>query len=279
MFEKQRLKNPDSESLYARAENCLKSYPYLQDFCTYLNINRKLEWLETYFVYGEVFWLESIYQRDFDLLYLDIKFPELDVWQESDGVPRYLKWHLSRIYDHLGGSSQDFEHNFNKWYFENYHPKSPFNKLHRGKQILRKYELASLMTELTYGIVPPSGDDGRIAEIANAVTGEHTGGGTCSEKDMCKALEYAENNCLTVIVQFDQEDCIHPNYGSKEHPEYKEIREYALKLIENSPYFNDVVMIFHRGKYFKFMAFMREQVCPPGINNIIIVRDGVASWA
>lgn len=48
MFEKQRLKNRGFESLYERAEKCLKAHPYLQDFCTYLNKNRKLEWLETY---------------------------------------------------------------------------------------------------------------------------------------------------------------------------------------------------------------------------------------
>lgn len=105
MFEKQRLKNPDFAFLYERAEMSLNDYPYLQDFCTYLNLNRKLEWLETYFVYGEVFWLESLYLCDFDRCFLNIQFPELDVWQESDGVPRYLKWHLSRVYDHLGGGS------------------------------------------------------------------------------------------------------------------------------------------------------------------------------
>lgn len=279
MFEKQRLKNRGFESLYERAEKCLKAHPYLQDFCTYLNKNRKLEWLETYFVYGEVFWLESLYQGDFDRHYLDIQFPELDVWQETDGVPRYLKWHLSRVYDHLGGGSSGFEENFNNWYFENYRPNLPLYKLSRGKQILRKYELASLMTELTYGLLPSSDDDRRIGEIANAVTGEHTGGGTCSEKAMCKALEYAEDNGLTVVVQFDWDECIHPNYGSKEHPEYKEIREKALKLLEGNPYFNDVAMTFHLGDYYKFMAFMRDNVCPPGMNNVIIVKNGTASWS
>lgn len=278
MFEKQRIKNPDFNFLYERAEICLKSYPYLQDFCTYLNINRKLKWLETYFLYAEVFWLESIYHFEFDHSYLNIHYPELSVWQESDGVPRYLKWHLSRVYDHLGGGSMNFEQNFNNWYFENYHPKLPLLKLNRGKQILRKYELASLMMELTYKFIPQSDDDYRIAEIANAVTGEHTGGGTCPEKQMCKALEYADDKGLTVVVQFDETDCIHPNFGSKEHPEYKEIRELALKLLEDNIYFNDVVMIFHRGKYFKFKAFSRDKVCPQGVNNIIIVKDGYAYW-
>lgn len=279
MFEKQRKKNPGFDFLYDRAEKCLNVYPYLQDFCTYLHTNKKLEWIETYFLYGEVFWLESFYHSEFDTSYLNIQFPELDVWQESDDVPRYLKWHLSRVYDHLGGSSQDFEQNFNKWYFENYHPKLPLHKLRRGKQILRKYELVSLMMELTYNIVPSTEDDRRMAEVANAVTGEHTGGGTCPEKEMCKALEYAENNGYTVIVQFDQENCIRPNYGSKEHPEYKEIRDLALQLIKNNTYFNDVVMIYHRGNYFKFTAFKRDEACPPGMNNIIIVKDGAASWS
>lgn len=278
MFEKQRIKNPDFIFLYERAEICLKSYPYLQDFCTYLNTNRKLKWLETYFLYAEVFWLESFYHCEFDHSYLNIHFPELSVWQESDGVPRYLKWHLSRVYDHLGGGSMNFEQNFNNWYFENYRPKLPLLKLNRGKQILRKYELASLMMELTYKFIPQSDDDYRIAEIANAVTGEHTGGGTCPEKQMCKALEYADDNGLTVVVHFDETDCIHPNFGSKEHPEYKEIRELALKLLEDNIYFNDVVMILHRGKYFKFKAFSRDKVCPPGVNNIIIVKDGYAYW-
>ena len=110
------------------------------------------------------------------------------------------------------------------------------------------------------------------------MTGEHTGGGTCPEKEMCKALEYADDKGLTVVVQFDETDCIHPNFGSKEHPEYKEIRELALKLLEDNIYFNDVVMIFHRGKYFKFKAFSRDKVCPQGVNNIIIVKDGYAYW-
>ena len=69
MFEKQRLNNRGFEFLYDRAETCLNAYPYLQDFCTYLNLNRKLEWLETYFVYSEVFWLESLYLSDFDRHY------------------------------------------------------------------------------------------------------------------------------------------------------------------------------------------------------------------
>lgn len=278
MFNKQRKKNSELDSLYERAEKCLKAYPYLQDFCTYLHKNRKLKWLETYFLYGEVFWLESLYRSNFDTDYLNINFPELDVWHETDGVPSYLKWQLSKIYDHLSGSSQDFELNFDKWYFENYHPKLPLHKLSRGKQILRKYELASLMSELTYHFIPHTEEDLRISEIANAVTGEHTGGGTCSEKEMCKALKYAEDNGYTVVVQFDHEDCIHPNFGSKEHPEYKEIREVALQLIADNTNFNDVVMISHRGKYFKFMAFKREEECPPGIHNTIIVKDGIASW-
>lgn len=278
MFEKQRLKNPDFEFLYNRAEECLKTYPYLKDFCTYLHKNKRLEWLETYFLYGEVFWLESLCHSEFDSCYLNIHYPELDVWQEADGVPRYLKWHLYGVFDHLGGASQDFELNFNKWYFENYHPRLPLHRLSRGKQILRRYELASLMMELTHDIVPSTEDEWRMAEVANAVTGEHTGGGTCSEKDMCKALEYAEDNGYTVVVQFDQADCIHPNFGSKEHPEYKEIRDIALGIIADNPHFNDVVMTFHRGKYFRFMAFKRDEVCPPGMNNIIVVKDGAASW-
>lgn len=278
MFEKQRQKNPGFDFLYERAEKCLKTYPYLKDYCTYLHKNKKLEWIEKYFLRGEVFWLESLYHCEFDTCYLNIHLPELDVWQETDGVPHYLKWHLSKVYDHLGGGSQDFELNFNKWYFENYHPKLPLHKLSRGKQTLRKYELASLMMELTHGIVPSTEDDCRIAEIANAVTGEHTGGGTCSEKEMCNALKYAEDNGYTVVVQFDYPDCIHPNFGSKEHPEYKEIRELALQLLTNNLNFNDVVMTYHRGKYFKFMAFKRYEICPYGINNIIVVKDGIASW-
>lgn len=275
MFEKQRQKNPDFNFLYDRAEKCLKTYPYLQDFCSYLHKNKRLEWIETYFLYGEVFWLESLENSEFDSTYLYINNSELDVWQETDGVPRYLKWQLYHVYDHLGGASQGF----NKWYFENYHPKMPLNKLSRGKRILRKYELASLMMELTYNIVPTTENDRRIAEVANAVTGEHTGGGTCPEKEMCNALRYAEDHGYTVVVQFDYPDCIYPNYGSKEHPEYKEIRDLALKLIDDNPYFNDVVMTFHRGKYFKFIAFKRDEVCPPGMNNLIVVKDGVASWS
>lgn len=275
MFEKQRQKNPDFNFLYDRAEKCLKTYPYLQDFCSYLHKNKRLEWIETYFLYGEVFWLESLENSEFDSTYLYINNSELDVWQETDGVPRYLKWQLYHVYDHLGGASQGF----NKWYFENYHPKMPLNKLSRGKRILRKYELASLMMELTYNIVPTTENDRRMAEVANAVTGEHTGGGTCPEKEMCNALRYAEDHGYTVVVQFDYPDCIYPNYGSKEHPEYKEIRDLALKLIDDNPYFNDVVMTFHRGKYFKFIAFKRDEVCPPGMNNLIVVKDGVASWS
>lgn len=275
MFEKQRQKNPDFNFLYDRAEKCLKTYPYLQDFCSYLHKNKRLEWIETYFLYGEVFWLESLENSEFDSTYLYINNSELDVWQETDGVPRYLKWQLYHVYDHLGGGSQGF----NKWYFENYHPKMPLNKLSRGKRILRKYELASLMMELTYNIVPTTENDRRMAEVANAVTGEHTGGGTCPEKEMCNALRYAEDHGYTVVVQFDYPDCIYPNYGSKEHPEYKEIRDLALKLIEEHPDFNDVVMTFHRGKYFKFIAFKRDEVCPPGMNNLIVVKDGVASWS
>lgn len=278
MFEKQRVKNPDFDFLYDRAEKCLKAYPYLQDFCTYLHRSKRLEWLETYFLYGEVFWLESLCDSVFDRGYLDIHLPELDVWQETDGVPRYLKYHLSNVFAHLGGGSQDFERSFNDWYFKNYHPKLPLHKLSRGKQILRQYELASLMMELTFGIVPSTEDDRRKAEVANAVTGEHTGGGTCPEKEMCKALEYAEDNGYTVVVQFDEKDCIHPNYGSKEHPEFKEIRDAALRLIEDNPHFNDVVMTYHRGNYFKFRAFKRDEVCPPGVNDTIIVKDGIASW-
>lgn len=275
MFEKQRQKNPDFNFLYDRAEKCLKPYPYLQDFCSYLHKNKRLECIETYFLYGEVFWLESLENSEFDSTYLYINNSELDVWQETDGVPRYLKWQLYHVYDHLGGASQGF----NKWYFENYHPKMPLNKLSRGKRILRKYELASLMMELTYNIVPTTENDRRMAEVANAVTGEHTGGGTCPEKEMCNALRYAEDHGYTVVVQFDYPDCIYPNYGSKEHPEYKEIRDLALKLIDDNPYFNDVVMTFHRGKYFKFIAFKRDEVCPPGMNNLIVVKDGVASWS
>ncbi|MDE7427137.1 MAG: hypothetical protein K2M79_05000 [Muribaculaceae bacterium] len=154
----------------------------------------------------------------------------------------------------------------------------PLLKLSRGKQILRKYELASLMMELKYDLEKPTEEERRMAEVANAVTGEHTGGGTCPEKVMCKALKYAEDNGLTVVLQFDAEDCIHPNFGSKEHPEYMEIRRHALRLIEDNPHFNDVVMTFHRGNYFKLMAFKRDESCPPGINNIIVVKDGVASW-
>ena len=134
------------------------------------------------------------------------------------------------------------------------------------------------MMELTYKIVPSTEDEWRMAEVANAVTGEHTGGGTCSELEMCKALKYAEDHGLTVVVQFDWPDCLHPNYGSKEHPEFKEIREPALQLIKDNPYFDDVVMSFHRGSYFKFIAFKRDEVCPPGMNNLIIVKDGIASW-
>lgn len=275
MFEKQRQKNPDFNFLYDRAEKCLKPYPYLQDFCSYLHKNKRLECIETYFLYGEVFWLESLENSEFDSTYLYINNSELDVWQETDGVPRYLKWQLYHVYDHLGGASQGF----NKWYFENYHPKMPLNKLSRGKRILRKYELASLMMELTYNIVPTTENDRRMAEVANAVTVEHTGGGTCPEKEMCNALRYAEDHGYTVVVQFDYPDCIYPNYGSKEHPEYKEIRDLALKLIDDNPYFNDVVMTFHRGKYFKFIAFKRDEVCPPGMNNLIVVKDGVASWS
>ena len=203
MFEKQRKINPGFDFLYDRAEKCIKAYPYLKDFCTYLHKNERLEWLETDFLYCEVFWLESLHDCEFHTGYLNFHSSELDVWQETDGVPRYLKYHLSNVFDHLGGSSQDFERNFNDWYFKNYPPKLPLHKLSRGKQILRRYELASLMMELTYNVIPCTEDDRRMAEVANAVTGEHTGGGTCSEKVMCKALEHAEDNGYTVVAELE----------------------------------------------------------------------------
>lgn len=65
MFELQRSLNPHYINLYDNAEMYLKVYPWLLDFCTYLNLERPLEKLEWYFVHAEVHWMDQLYKYQF----------------------------------------------------------------------------------------------------------------------------------------------------------------------------------------------------------------------
>lgn len=276
MFEKLGKANPNLWPHIEKIEEIVREYPYLKDFCTYINKRRTLTWLEYYLFIGESMWLEAMQKGNVPKHFFDIEnsFPFAEI---DDGVPNSLKYYLIEVSQHLGVSNR--QQDVIKWYKESYRSSMPWSRLGRGKQILRRYELEGLLQFSSFQFHQPSVEERRMAEIANAVTGEHTGGGTISEREMCKALEYAAENNYTAVLRFGYPQCLHPNFGDKEHIEYEEIRAIALKLIENDPYYDDVVQLRHDGAVHLFLAYNKGGTQPsPDHHSTIAVYDGKAEW-
>lgn len=205
MFELQRSLNPHYINLYDNAEMYLKVYPWLLDFCTYLNLERPLEKLEWYFVHAEVHWMDQLYKYQFrkegipDGYYTCIKdcFPE-------DLVPQSLKEQLMILFFHFGGDGiLNVIECFFEWYAQNYKPSMPLYKMRRGRVLLGYHRLRCL-EYMSQNSSFPSYEQMYSNSIAIAVDALVGSDKPVSEEDMVEALEYAESNNLMVAIVPDK---------------------------------------------------------------------------
>lgn len=221
MFELQRSLNPEHISLYDEAEKCLKAYPWLLDFCSYLNLDRPLKKMEWYMVCSEVNWLRRISSwrlKEEGLIdRIATTFP-------NDMVPLSLKEELFHLFCHFGGDSgPNIEQRSDDWYRQHYKVKMPLLQLGRGKQLLDIHRLRCLVFMSDY-TQPLSDEQSYSNIITDAVDSVFDDDLPIPEEEMCKALEYSETNGLFIKIVPD-EGHTQPEYNCPVHIEFvRELR-------------------------------------------------------
>ena len=204
--------------------DCFKHYPWLQDFCTYVNREDELTWVETYLRFAEIHWANCLTSWNYTLDKADmVEHMGLKGWKTNEGIPDSLLYHLIEVFDHLSGSSYDFNNRFKAWLEENYHVDSLQTKHRKGKRILNEYRLAFLEYKGDYDKIERTSEMDYMFAIADGVDAEHGFDAPIDEDIMCDAIEYADERGLMIELVPDEED-IRNNvqFGVHYHPEFKE---------------------------------------------------------
>lgn len=206
------------------ALDCFKHYPWLQDFCTYINRNEdELSWVEHYLRYAEIHWVNCLSAWNYTLDKAGmVEQMGLKGWKTNEGIPDSLLYHLIEVFDHLSGSSYDFNNRFKAWLEENYHADSLQMKHCKGKRILNEYRLAFLEYKGNYDKIERTPEMDYMFTIADGVDAEHGFDAPIDEAEMCDAIEYAEEHKLMIELVPNEED-IRNNvqFGIHYHPKFR----------------------------------------------------------
>ena len=127
-------------------------------------------------------------------------------WKSNEGIPDSLLFHLIQVFDHLSGSSQNFEKRFKAWLEENYHVDSLQIKHRKGKRIFNEYRLAFLEYKGDYEKIERTPQMDYMFTIADGVDAEHGFDAPIDESEMCDAIEYAEEHGYEIYLEPDEED-------------------------------------------------------------------------
>ncbi len=204
---------------------CFKHYPWLQDFCTYVNRKEdELTWVEYYLRVAEIHWVNCLTSWNYTLDKAGmVEYMGLKGRKTNEGIPDSLLYHLIQVFDHLSGSSFDFKNRFIAWLEENYHVDSLQMKHRKGKRILNEYRLAFLEYKGDYDKIGRTPEMDYMFTIADGVDAEHGFDAPIDETEMCDAIEYADEHGLMIELVPDAED-IRNNvqFGVHYHPEFKE---------------------------------------------------------
>lgn len=201
-----------------------KQYPWLQDFCTYINRKEEeLSWVEKYLRYAEIHWVNCLSSWDYTLNKAGmVEHMGLKGWKAKEGIPDSLLYHLIQVYDHLSGSSYDFENRFKAWLEENYHVDSKQMKHRKGKHILNEYRLAFLEYKGDHDKIVRTPEMDYMFTIADGVDAEHGFDAPIDESEMCDAIEYAEDNGYEIYLEPDEEDVrTKHGFGIRNHIRFK----------------------------------------------------------
>ena len=190
------------------AFDCFKQYPWLRDFCTYVNRKEdELTWVEYYLRIAEIHWVNCLSSWRYTLDKVEaLQHMGLKGWKSNEGIPDSLLFHLIQVFDHLSGSSQDFEKRFKAWLDENYHVDSLQIKHRKGKRILNEYRLAFLEYKGDYDKIKRTPEMDYMFTIADGVDAEHGFDAPIDESEMCDAIEYAEEHGYEIYLEPDEED-------------------------------------------------------------------------
>lgn len=204
--------------------DCFKQYPWLQDFCTYINREEnELSYVQLYLRCAEIHWVNCLSAWEYTLDKVDmIEHLGLKKWKVNEGVPDSLLYHLIQVFDHLSGSSYNFTNRFKVWFEENYYVDSMQIKHRKGKRILNEYRLAFLEYKGDYKKIVRTPEMDYMFLIANSVDAEHGFDTPIDENVMCDAIEYAEENKLMIELIPNEED-LRNNVllGIHYHPEFR----------------------------------------------------------
>lgn len=201
-----------------------KQYPWLQDFCTYINRKEEeLSWVEHYLRYAEIHWINCLSSWDYTLDKAGmVEHMGLKGWKANEGIPDSLLYSLIQVYDHLSGSSYDFENRFKAWLEENYHVDSMQMKHRKGKRILNEYRLAFLEYKGDYKKIVRTPKMDYMFVIANGVDAEHGFDAPIDETEMCDAIEYAEEQGYEIYLEPDEDDIrTKHGFGIRNHIRFK----------------------------------------------------------
>lgn len=188
--------------------DCFKRYPWLQDFCTYINRkDEELTWVEKYLRYAEIHWTNCLTSWNYTLDKADmVEHMGLKGWKTNEGIPDSLLCHLIEVFDHLSGSSYDFVNRFKAWLEENYQVDSLQMKHRKGKRILNEYRLAFLEYKGDNENIERTPEMDYMFTIADGVDAEHGFDAPIDESEMCDAIEYAEENGYEIYLEPDEDD-------------------------------------------------------------------------
>ena len=72
--------------------DCFKHYPWLQDFCTYINRKEdELTWVEYYLRLAEIHWVNCLTSWDYTLYKAGmVEYMGLRGWKTNEGIPDSL---------------------------------------------------------------------------------------------------------------------------------------------------------------------------------------------
>lgn len=200
--------------------DCFKQYPWLRDFCTYINRKEdELTWVEYYLRVAEIHWVNCLTSWNYTLYKAGmVEHVGLKGWKTNDGIPDSLLYHLMQVFDHLSGGSHDFESRFKAWLEDNYHVDSEQIKHRKGKRILNEYRLAFLEYKGDYEKIERTPEMDYMFTIADAVDAEHGFDAPVDETEMCDAIEYAEENGYEIYLEPDEEDVLNKHgFGIRNH--------------------------------------------------------------
>ena len=205
--------------------DCFKQYPWLQDFCTYIDRKtEELSWVEHYLRLAEIHWVNCLSSWNYTLDKAKmVEYMGLKEWKVNEGIPDSLLYHLIQTFEHLSGGSLDFEKRFKVWLEENYRVDSLQMKHRKGKRILNEYRLAFLEYKGDYEKIVRTPEMDYMFLIADGVDAEHEFDTPIDENIMCDAIEYAMEHELMIELIPNKED-IENNvqFGIHYHPEFRE---------------------------------------------------------